>query len=182
MLQPLPHIYLCIEVSRLRSPHALSHSKTNQLWRMDLTSSATWRHRRWIERNFNKGRIWSTVRQDEWGMSLFIGHLLIPDHCVRYWQHSLCLQEAQEWAVCCCYRVSAQSCPTLCNPMDYSPPGSSVHRIFQARILEWVAIFYSRGSSWPRDWTHISCVSCIGKQILYHCDTWEAPINGLQEY
>ena len=46
--------------------------------------------------------------------------------------------------------------------MDYRPPGSSsVHGILQARILEWVAIFYSRGSSWPRDWTHISCVSCI---------------------
>ena len=40
----------------------------------------------------------------------------------------------------------AQSCPTLCNPMDYSPPGSSVHGIFQARILEWVAIPFSKGS------------------------------------
>ena len=44
----------------------------------------------------------------------------------------------------------AQSCPTLCNPMDYSPPGSSVHGILQARILEWVAISFSRGSSEPR--------------------------------
>ena len=42
---------------------------------------------------------------------------------------------------------SAQSCLTLCDPLDYSPPGSSVHGIFQARILEWVAISYSRGSS-----------------------------------
>ena len=42
-----------------------------------------------------------------------------------------------------------------------SPPDSSVHGISQARILELVAIFYSRGSSWPRDWTHISCASCI---------------------
>ena len=45
--------------------------------------------------------------------------------------------------------------------MDCSPPGSSVHRILQARILEWVIMLYSRGSSWPRDWTHVSCVSCI---------------------
>ena len=44
-----------------------------------------------------------------------------------------------------------------CHPMDYSPPGSSVHGIFQARILEWVAIPFSRGSSWPRDWTQVSC-------------------------
>ena len=50
----------------------------------------------------------------------------------------------------------AQSCLTLWDPRDCSPPGSSVHGIFQARILEWVAFFYSRGSSWPRDKTHIS--------------------------
>ena len=52
--------------------------------------------------------------------------------------------------------------------MDCSPPGSSVHGLFQARILEWVAISFSRGSSLPWDQTHISCVSFIGKQILYH--------------
>ena len=52
-----------------------------------------------------------------------------------------------------------QLCPTLCNPMDCSPPGSSVHGIFQARILEWVAIFFSRGSSWPKDWTWVSCTA-----------------------
>ena len=46
-----------------------------------------------------------------------------------------------------------QSCPTLEDPMDCSPPGSSVHGILQARILEWVAMLSSRGSSWPRDWT-----------------------------
>ena len=51
----------------------------------------------------------------------------------------------------------AQSCPTLCDPMDCNPPGSSVYEIFQARILEWVAISFSRGSSQPRDWTRVSC-------------------------
>ena len=49
-----------------------------------------------------------------------------------------------------------QSWPTLCNPMDCSPPGSSVHGILQVRILEWVFIHFSRGSSRPRDWTLIS--------------------------
>ena len=53
----------------------------------------------------------------------------------------------------------AQSCPTLCDPMDCSLPGSSVHGILQARILEWVAIPFSRGSSWPRDWTQVSCIA-----------------------
>ena len=61
----------------------------------------------------------------------------------------------------------AQSCPTLSNPMDCSLPGSSIHGIFQARVLEWVAISFSRGSSQPRDQTRISCVSCIGRQIPY---------------
>ena len=66
---------------------------------------------------------------------------------------------------------------TLCNPMDYSLPGSSVHGIFQSRILEWVAILYSRGSFQSRDRTGVSCVSCIsctGSLILYNCATWEA--------
>ena len=53
----------------------------------------------------------------------------------------------------------AQSCPTLCDPMDCSPSGSSVHGIFQARILEWAAIPSSRGSYQPRDWTQVSCTS-----------------------
>ena len=54
-----------------------------------------------------------------------------------------------------------QSCPTLCDPMDCSPPASSVHGISQVRVLEWVAISSSRGSCQPRNWTPISCVSCI---------------------
>ena len=62
--------------------------------------------------------------------------------------------------------VCAQLCLTVCDPMDCSPPGSSVHGILQARILEWVVISSSRRSSWLRDKTR---VSCIGKWILYHC-------------
>ena len=52
----------------------------------------------------------------------------------------------------------AQSCLTLCNPMDCSLPGSSVHGIFQARVLEWGAIAFSSGSSRPRDGTQVSCI------------------------
>ena len=65
---------------------------------------------------------------------------------------------------CCCFSV-AKSFRTLCDPMDCSPPGSSVHGISHIRMLEWVAISFSRGSSWPRDQTH---VSYIGWWILYH--------------
>ena len=60
---------------------------------------------------------------------------------------------------CACVRSVARLC-LFVTPRDCSPPGSSVHGILSARILEWVAIVSSRGSSWPRDRTHISCISC----------------------
>ena len=65
-------------------------------------------------------------------------------------------------------------CPTLCNPMDYSLPGSSVHGILLARTLEWVANPFSRGSSRPRDRTQ---VSCIAVKILYHLSHQGSPRN-----
>ena len=68
----------------------------------------------------------------------------------------------------------AQSCATLCDPMDCSPPVSSVHGILQASILEWVAIPFSRGSSQARDQTW---VSCIGRVILYHLSHQGSPEN-----
>ena len=67
----------------------------------------------------------------------------------------------------CVYAKSLQLCPTLCDPMDCSPPGSSVHGFLQAGILEWVAMPSSRGSSRLRDQTHVSYVSCIGRQVPY---------------
>ena len=69
--------------------------------------------------------------------------------------------------------IVAQSCPTLCNPVDCGPPGSSVHGILQARILQWFAISFSRGSSWPRDRTQ---VSCIAGRLFNLWATREAPI------
>ena len=67
---------------------------------------------------------------------------------------------------------SLQLWPTLCNPIDCSPPGFFVHGISQAKILEWVAISTCRESLPPRDQTHISC---IGRQILHHWASWEIP-------
>ena len=63
--------------------------------------------------------------------------------------------------ICCPGKdeVVAQSCLTLCDPMDSSAPGSAIHGIFQARILEWAAISFSRGSSQPRDRTWVSCIA-----------------------
>ena len=65
------------------------------------------------------------------------------------------------------HHSSLQSCLILCNPMNCSLPGFYVHGILQARILEWVAISSSKGSSQPRDGTHISYVLCTGRQLLY---------------
>ena len=71
----------------------------------------------------------------------------------------------------------------MSNSMDCSPPGSSVHGISQARIVEWAAISFSRGSSWTRNWTH---VSCIGKQILYTVPPgkpkWENKITPIKSH
>ena len=70
----------------------------------------------------------------------------------------------QTWSEHAC--SVAQSCPTLSDPMGFSPPGSSLHGISQARILEWVAISSPKGSFQSRDRTHVPCTSC--RWILYH--------------
>ena len=76
-------------------------------------------------------------------------------------------------AVCVCVcGMCAQSYLTLCDPMDCSPPGSSVHGTFPGKNTRVGCHFLFRGFSWFRDWTHISCTS---RKILYHCTSWEAP-------
>ena len=86
------------------------------------------------------------------------------------------LYVAQSHPTCSVGCPVAQSHPTLCGSIDCSLQNSSVHGIVQARILEWVAISFSRESSWLRDQTCIFCISCIGKQILYYWTTWKAHI------
>ena len=73
-----------------------------------------------------------------------------------------------------CVRSVAQLCLTLWDRVGWSQPGSSVHRIFQRRILEWVAIAYSRQSSWPMDGARIFYFSCIGTQTFITSITWES--------
>ena len=76
----------------------------------------------------------------------------------------------------CTHAKSLQSCLTLCDPMNHSSPGSSVHGILQARILEWLTVPSSRGSSWSRDWTHVSYISCIERPVLYHWSHLGSPL------
>ena len=89
--------------------------------------------------------------------------------CVCVWvcEHALC---------------SVQSCLTLYSSRDCNPPGSSVHGIFQTRILEWIAISSSRGSSQPRDWTCVSGISCIARQILYQLSYQGSPHSVQEEF
>ena len=84
--------------------------------------------------------------------------------------------------VCVCTRANVHtlSCLTLCDPMDCSPPGSSVHGNLQARILEWVVMPSSGGSSWPKDWTWISGISFIDRHVLYKLSHQESPKSSLK--
>ena len=83
--------------------------------------------------------------------------------CLKSLASNLVLTLSNSWSGCCCLVLKLHL--TLWDPMNRCLPVSSVHGISQARILEWVAISFSRESSWPMIWTHISC---IGRQVLYH--------------
>ena len=96
------------------------------------------------------------IRDLQWGKNL-------DSHLARatcIWTSAQPFTSNLRWCVCVCVcTLVAQSHLTLCNLMDCSPPGSSVHGILQARILEWVVIPFSRGSSQPRDRTRVSCIA-----------------------
>ena len=82
---------------------------------------------------------------------------------------------AAVWCVCV---FVTQSCPTLCDPIDCSPPGSSVYGILQARIVEWVIFSYSGGSFQPRDWTQVSCIA----SRLFKIWATRADLHSIQYY
>ena len=98
-------------------------------------------------------------------------HIVIHSHCAggraehrpptgpSMWLHSL-------WD--CVHAKSLQLCPALCDPMDHSPPGPSVHGALQAWTLEWAAMPSSRGSAQPKESTRVSYISCIGRRVLHH--------------
>ena len=93
--------------------------------------------------------------------SLWRGYVIffLPE-IIHRWVWSGCFLWVMCVCVCVCVCVLVtQLCPTLCDPTDSSPPDSSLHGTLQARILEWVAIPFSRGSSQSRDWTQVSCIA-----------------------
>ena len=93
----------------------------------------------------------------------------MPKLLTNYTSNKKLLEEVEGGEDVCVHAKSLQSCLTLCDPTEYSPPGSSVHEILQARIVEWVAMPSSRASSRPRDQT---CFSYSG--FFTTSTTWEA--------
>ena len=87
-------------------------------------------------------------------------------HCLTH------LKASVAFRLCVCPQY-LQSGQTLCDPLDRSPLGSSVHGILQAGILQWVAMLSSRASSWPRDRTCVPCISCTAGRFFTHWATWE---------
>ena len=89
--------------------------------------------------------------------------LLVISECDCIWRRIFKLvSKLNGWLGWWKWKWSCSVCPTLCNPMDCILPGSSVHGIFQAIVLEWIAISFSRGSSQTRDWTHVSHIVDTG--------------------
>ena len=130
----------------------------------------------WKNKTMKKIKSWSYQgrggeRMNRQSMNDFLGRWKYSDIIVKDIRHKTYSAGSNA-------RMNAealQSCLTLCHPMDYSPPGSSIHGIFRARVLEWVAVPFSRGSSRPRYQTRISYVSCIGRGFFTTSATWEAP-------
>ena len=135
------HLVGEIQNPRSSSPAKRISFKCSHMWfGLRITYTLTVLHAHWIRHVY--AFYLSTLNQHD--------VLPLPSHCVWVRAQSL------------------QSCLTLCEPVDCSLPGSSVHGILQAIILKWAAIASSRGSSRPRDWTHISYVSYVGRWVLYH--------------
>ena len=95
------------------------------------------------------------------------GNTKDPKQPKQSWERKMELEESGSLTSDCGYCLVSKSYPNICDPVDCNPQGFSVHGIFQARILQWVAMPSSRGSSQPRDQTHVSYVSCIGRRVLY---------------
>ena len=121
----------------------------------------------WVVISFSRG----SFQPRDWTRFSCIGRWILYNWATReaptYNSMATNTKECPPDFTCVCAK-SLQSYLTLCNLRDCSSPGSSVHGILQARILEWVAMPSSGGSSQPRDRTCLSYVSCIDRWVLYH--------------
>ena len=154
--------------------------------RQVFTTSATWQALRGIRCKIMFGNHCSKVYHSKmwyfWFFKNALVLLLSPPTsrlppCLPHDYHHQQRVEMREG----CITAQLSACVLIrvwfCNHMDCSPPGSSVHGISQARILEMVAVSFSRGSSPTRDGTHISYISHIGREIFTNCITWEGGVS-----
>ena len=118
----------------------------------------------------NSGSWWWTGKP---GVLWYLGSQRVRHDWATELNWDFSIHKESENMLYLCVGSVAQSYLILCDPIDCSLSGCSVQGIPQARILEWIAISSFAGSSLPRDWTCVSCISCIGKQIHYHWATWE---------
>ena len=139
------HNKICFKIYLCKSEERIT-------WAWEGRQKSSWMEKPWRVRKGATETVWGSggktcesMKTDCWA-GLDISWWAIPQNTL----HVKCESEV------------AQSCPTLFDPMDGIPPGSSIHGIFQARILEWVAISFSRGSSWPRDRTWGFCLAGRG--------------------
>ena len=144
----------------------ISHSSQNMIkWEKKTCAGAPCAHESWTKQTFQA--LWESLKENMlWKTDSSKSIAGSEGHSPgSHWSYRPGIGLAS--LLCSWVRAqSVQSCLTLCEPMDYSPPGSPVHGILQARLLEKAAIPFSRGSSQPRDRTYISFV--IGRQVLYH--------------
>ena len=139
--------------------------KWSRMW-SNTWQALTAREQKWILSLSNFGQF----RECSWDQNTTCFYFLLIKHSFTFrnhghltkWMWSIMIMYA-----CTCAKL-LQSCLTLCNPLDCNSSSSSVRGILQARILEWVDMPSFRGSHWPRDKTHISYVSWIGRWVLYH--------------
>ena len=127
----------------------LENPRTGAWWPAIYGVAQSWTRLRWLRSSL---AVWLVTCV---GVSL-LGFMLCGTLCASWTQLTISFSMLGKFSTIIIKCLVTQSCLTLCEPMDYSPPGSSVHGILQASLLEWVAVPFSRGSSQPMDWTHIS--------------------------
>ena len=138
--------------------------------------------RNWGSESPSQDQPGSVSRQSLCSQQMLFSHPLTPCYII------LMFQDQINWgSIVSVSAESLQSCRTFCSPLKCSPPRSSVHGILQARILEWVAISFSQGSSRPRDWTQIPHFAgrrfnlWATREALPNTDTWFLPLPLLTE-
>ena len=169
---------------RKRSAHLLAAwSHSHGKWQIQLVSlgwafprqwepvallKANWSHIPWFQRKLGMTIFLTVLETRDNSVVNFSSPQILFSYFLLPWTFLFLFIFLLKYVCAAAAAKSLQLCPSLCDPMDCSSPGSSVHGILQARILEWVAMPFSRGSSWPRDSTCDSYVSCIGRWVLYH--------------